>query len=35
MANEEHVAKLKEGVTAWNAWRRENPEVSLTCVGLI
>jgi Pentapeptide repeats (8 copies) len=27
MANKEHVAKLKEGVTAWNAWRKENPDI--------
>jgi hypothetical protein len=26
MANEEHVARLKEGVAAWNAWRKENPD---------
>jgi hypothetical protein len=25
MANDEHVALLKEGVAAWNAWRDENP----------
>jgi len=24
MANPEHVAKLKEGVAAWNGWREEN-----------
>ena len=24
MANDEHVAKLKEGVAAWQGWRREN-----------
>ena len=24
MANEEHVAKLKKGVEAWNQWRKEN-----------
>lgn len=27
MANPEHVAKLKEGVKAWNQWRKENPQV--------
>jgi uncharacterized protein YjbI with pentapeptide repeats len=27
MANDEHVAILKQGVTAWNAWRDENPDV--------
>jgi uncharacterized protein YjbI with pentapeptide repeats len=26
MANPEHVAKLKEGVMAWNQWRQENPD---------
>jgi hypothetical protein len=29
MANPEHVAKLKEGVEAWNNWRKENPDVEL------
>ncbi|CAN0566844.1 unnamed protein product, partial [Laminaria digitata] len=24
MANEKHLAKLKEGVEVWNKWRREN-----------
>ena len=27
MANEEHVAILKQSVDAWNAWRKENPDI--------
>jgi hypothetical protein len=27
MANSEHLAKLKEGVEAWNDWRKANPEI--------
>jgi hypothetical protein len=27
MANDEHVAMLKKGVDAWNAWREENPDI--------
>jgi uncharacterized protein YjbI with pentapeptide repeats len=27
MANDEHVAMLKQGVTAWNAWRDQNPDI--------
>jgi Pentapeptide repeats (8 copies) len=27
MANDEHVALLKQGVEAWNAWRDENPDI--------
>jgi uncharacterized protein YjbI with pentapeptide repeats len=27
MANDEHVAILKKGVAAWNAWRDKNPDI--------
>ncbi|RME19735.1 MAG: pentapeptide repeat-containing protein [Deltaproteobacteria bacterium] len=27
MANPEHIAILKQGVTAWNQWREDNPDV--------
>ena len=27
MANQEHLAILKRGVTAWNAWREANPRI--------
>lgn len=27
MANEEHLAILKQGVEVWNEWREENPDV--------
>jgi uncharacterized protein YjbI with pentapeptide repeats len=27
MGNPEHLAKLKEGVDAWNQWRKENPAI--------
>jgi hypothetical protein len=27
MANDEHVALLKQGVDAWNVWREENPDI--------
>src|SRR5712691_7581284 len=27
MANDQHVAILKQGVAAWNAWREKNPDV--------
>lgn len=27
MANEEHIAILKQGVEVWNNWRQENPDI--------
>ena len=27
MANQEQLAILKQGVEAWNAWRKENEEI--------
>jgi hypothetical protein len=27
MANDDHVARLNEGVDTWNAWRKENPDI--------
>lgn len=27
MANPEHLAKLQEGIPAWNSWREENPDI--------
>ena len=27
MANDEHLAILKKGVDAWNAWRDKNPDI--------
>jgi hypothetical protein len=27
MANDDHIARLKQGVAAWNAWRHENPDI--------
>jgi uncharacterized protein YjbI with pentapeptide repeats len=27
MANDDHIAQLKKGVDAWNAWREENPDI--------
>ena len=33
MANPEHLANLKEGVEAWNRWRKENPAVTPNLLG--
>ncbi len=27
MANEEHVAPLRQGVNVWNAWREKEPSI--------
>jgi hypothetical protein len=27
VANEEHLAILKQGVEVWNKWREKNPEI--------
>jgi Pentapeptide repeats (8 copies) len=27
VANDEHVAMLRKGVDAWNAWRHESPDI--------
>lgn len=29
MANPEHLARLKEGVEAWNKWREKNPDIEI------
>jgi uncharacterized protein YjbI with pentapeptide repeats len=28
MANEDHIARLREGVAAWNAWRQAHQDVA-------
>ena len=33
MADEEHVALLKQGVEGWNKWREENPDVRPDLIG--
>jgi hypothetical protein len=32
MANDEHVALLKKGVEAWNAWRAKNANLRLDLI---
>lgn len=32
MANEEHLAILKQGVETWNQWRGDNPEIRLDLI---
>jgi hypothetical protein len=27
MANDDHIAQLRKGAAAWNAWREENPDI--------
>ena len=34
MANKEHLAKLQEGVEAWNAWRKQNPGIQPDLSGI-
>ena len=34
MANDKHVALLKQGVDAWNAWRSKNPKIRPDLTGL-
>jgi hypothetical protein len=29
MANDEHIALLKQGADAWNKWRDENPSITI------
>jgi uncharacterized protein YjbI with pentapeptide repeats len=33
MANDEHLARLKQGVAAWNVWRDKNPNISPDLTG--
>ena len=33
MAEGDHVARLRQGVEAWNQWRRRNPKIRPALVG--
>jgi hypothetical protein len=33
MANDEHIAQVKNGVDAWNKWREENPDIRVDLNG--
>jgi hypothetical protein len=33
MANEEHLAQLKQGVEAWNQWRAVNHDIRVDLTG--
>jgi uncharacterized protein YjbI with pentapeptide repeats len=35
MANPEHLARLKDGVEAWNRWRKEHPKITPDLRGVI
>src|SRR5262245_7884798 len=35
MANDEHVAMLKKGVDAWNAWREKDPNIRPDLTGAL
>jgi len=33
LANKEHLTLLRQGVKAWNEWRKENPEINMDLRG--
>ena len=35
MSNDDHCAQLRKGVAAWNAWRKENPNIHPDLSGAI
>ena len=34
MANDKDVARLRQGVAVWNAWRAQNPQCSVDLSGV-